>query len=94
MVKNKQCWRRVFCQKVHVKIWAELREISNIIYTQNSCRKVQRNSLALNTNLLLYTLIISRFLIVLVPFSSSSILMITTQERNVIVLSSRNLYAL
>ena len=93
MVKNKQCWRRVFCQKVHVKIWPEVREISNIIYTQSSCRKVQRNSLALNTNLILYTLIISRFFKVLMPFRSSSILIITTQERNEIVLSLRNIYA-
>ena len=76
-----------------VKIWAELREISNVVYKQNSCRKVQRNSLALNTNLILYTLIISRFFKVLMPFSSSSILIITTQERNEIVLSLRNIYA-
>ena len=93
IVRNKQCSRRVFFRQVHLKILAKLRDISNIIYTQNICRKVQWNSLALNTSLLLYTLIISVFFTVLMSFSSSSILNITTEQRNNILLSLRDLYA-
>ena len=44
-------------------------------------------------NLILYTLIISHFFTVLMPFSCSSILIITTEQNNDIVLGLRNLYA-